>query len=118
MKTKDKLLLSMMLLMHTSCSNTETGVITLKRDSVTYVRLTDDTTTFRVLDFTAVNNLKRVQGGKIKGCIVCQALNKGDTIVFQNADADAFIMVRNWKQIREINSMTIHEISHNLTNTK
>ena len=117
-KTDKMLLLSMMMLFYTSCSKTETGVITLKKDSTVFVRLTDDTTVFRVLDFTLVNNSRYLHGGKIDGRAVYQTFNEDDTLTYKNIDNHSFVMVRNWKQISKINNIKTQEFLRNHTNTK
>ena len=117
-KTNKLLLLSMMMLLYTSCSKTETGVIALKKDSTVFVRLTDDTTVFRVLDFTLVNNSRYLHGGKIDGRNMYQTFDEDDTLTYKNIDNHIFIMFRNWGQIQKINNIKMQEFLRNHTNTK
>lgn len=122
MKIKNKiLLLSLFLVMYTSCSKTETGVITAKKGWSVTVRPLDDTTMFREIDFTLVN--MRDPHGIYETMILSgkhtyDMLKTNDTLTYKNNNERNFIIVNNWNQIRRINGMTPTDFLHNRTNTR
>ena len=123
MKTKYKiLLLSMFMFAYASCSKTETGVIQTKQNSTVVIRMVDDTTVFRVLDFTTINTRKPQSGiygqSILDGKYAYQLLRKGDTLKYQNPYGHDVVIVNNWTQIHKVNGMKPQSFLRNRSNTR
>ncbi len=111
MKLKDKvLLLSMLALGLTGCYKKETGVVSKKQGTAFSVRLVEDTTITRTIDWwhvhDAAKNTRGMFGGvRLSSKHVFQKLQVGDTITYVNNNSEDIVVMWDINQLKIVNGM-------------